>query len=95
MKKHERGNEDNIVTEGMHEGKADDNIVTKGPQMRYTDEQFIALKMKVSAKMKEFDRNMELGRNLNKIIKYFILLTLLVVKINSQYTQSVHLAQIK
>ena len=69
MKKHERGNDDNIVTKGVHDGKTEDNIVTKGPQIRYTEEQYIALKKKVTAQMEEFDRKMELGRNLNKIMK--------------------------
>ena len=43
MKKHERGNDDNIITKGVHDGKTEDSIVTKGPQIRYTEEQFIAL----------------------------------------------------
>merc|ERR1711954_232416 len=68
MKKHERGNEYNFITSGLYDGKTEDNILTKGPQIRYTDEQFIALKKKVSAQMDEFDRKMELGRNLNKIM---------------------------
>ena len=82
MKKHERGNEynfitkglhdgkteDNIVTKGLHDGKTEDNIVTNGSQIRYTEEQYIALKKKVTAQMEEFDRKMELGRNLNKIM---------------------------
>ena len=68
MKKHDGKTEDNIVTKGLHDGKTEDNILTKGPQIRYTDEQFIALKKKVSAQMDEFDRKMELGRNLNKIM---------------------------
>ena len=68
MKKHDWKTEDNIVTKGLHDGKTEDNILTKGPQIRYTDEQFIALKKKVSAQMDEFDRKMELGRNLNKIM---------------------------
>ena len=51
-----------------HYWKTEDNIVTKGPQIRYTEEQYIALKKKVSAQMEAFDRKMELGRNLNKIM---------------------------
>ena len=30
MKKHERVNEDNIVTKGPHEGKTEDKVVTEG-----------------------------------------------------------------
>merc|ERR1711954_27568 len=44
MKKHDWKTEDNIVTKGLHDVKTEDNILTKGPQIRYTDEQFIALK---------------------------------------------------
>merc|ERR1712082_18419 len=43
-------------------------VVNNGSQIRYTDEQYIALKKKVSAKMEAFDRKMELGRNLNKLM---------------------------
>ena len=67
-KKHDAKTEDNVVTKRVHDGKTGDNIVSKGPQIRYTEEQFIALKKKVSAQMEEFDRKMELGRNLNKIM---------------------------
>ena len=51
MKKHERGNEDNVAT--------------NEEQISCTDEE---LKKKVSAKMKEFNRKIELGRKLNKIM---------------------------
>ena len=64
MKKHERGNDDNIVTKGVYDGKTEDNIVTKGPQIRYTEEQFIALKKKVSAQMEEFDIMIKLEQKL-------------------------------
>jgi len=68
MKKHDVKTEDNVVTKGVHDGKTEDDNVTKGPQIRYTEKQFIALKKKVSAQMEEFDRKIELGRNLNKIM---------------------------
>ena len=61
-------NQDNIVTKRLDDVGTDDNILTKRPQIRYTEEQYIALKKKVSAQMEEFDRKMELGRNLNKIM---------------------------
>merc|ERR1712082_260885 len=82
MKKHERGNDDNIVTKGMHDGKTEDNIVTKelhngktennvttnGEHIRYTDEKFIALQKRVTAQMEEFDTKMELGRYVNLVV---------------------------
>merc|ERR1711954_594855 len=49
MKKHDVKTEDNVVTKESHDGKTEDNIFTKGPQIRYTEEQFIVLKKKVSA----------------------------------------------
>ena len=55
MKKHERGNEYNVVTNGLHDGKTDNNIVTKGlhdgktedkdEQISFTHERFIAVQM--------------------------------------------------
>ena len=99
MKKHERGNDDNIITKGvndwktediivtkeLHDGKTEDNIVTKelhdgktennvttnGEHIRYTDEKFIAVQKRVTAQMEEFDRKIELGRNLNKIMNEY------------------------
>ena len=52
MKKHERGNEDNVAT--------------NEDQISCTDEE---LEKRVSAKMKEFNRKIELGRKLNIIVK--------------------------
>ena len=51
MKKHERGNEDNVAT--------------NEEQISCTDEE---LEKRVSAKMKEFNRKIELGQKLNKIM---------------------------
>ena len=51
MKKHERGNEDNVAT--------------NEDQISCIDEE---LEKSVSAKMKEFNRKIELGRKLNKIM---------------------------
>ena len=65
MKKHERGNEYNFITSGLYDGKTEDNIVTKGPQIRYTDEE---LENEVININKEFNRKIELGRKLNKIV---------------------------
>ena len=82
MKKHQGENEDNIVTKGLHDVKTDDNIVTKGlhyektennvttngENIRYAEEKFIAVEKRVSTKMEEFDRKIELGREVNKIM---------------------------
>ena len=65
MKRHERGNEDNIITKSVHDGKTEDNVVTNGQQISCTLEQ---LQKRVSAQMKEFDRMMELGRNLKLLV---------------------------
>ena len=84
MKKHERRNDDNIVTKGVHDGKTDDNVVSKGldggktednvanneEQISCPSETFIAVQKRVSAQMKEFNRKIEFGRKLFKIVKY-------------------------
>ena len=36
MKRHERGNEDNMVSKGVHDGKTENNVVTKGKQKSCT-----------------------------------------------------------
>ena len=41
---------------------------TEGQQISFTDEQFIALEKEVFADCKEFDRKIELGQKLNKIM---------------------------
>ena len=64
-KKHDVGTDDNIVTKGLHYGKTENNVTTNQEQIRYTDEE---LEKRVSAKMKEFDRKIELGQKLNKIM---------------------------
>ena len=43
-------------------------VVNNGSQIRCTDEKFIAVKKRVFAELEEFDRKMELGRNLNIIM---------------------------
>ena len=65
MKKHDGKTEDNIVTKELHNGKTEDNILTKGPEMKYTAEE---LEKRVFAQMEEFNRKIELGRKLNKIM---------------------------
>ena len=67
MKKHERGNEDNNVTKGVHDVGRDDNIVTKGLHDGKTNEEQICctdgeLEKRESAEMEEFNRKIELGR---------------------------------
>merc|ERR1711954_152827 len=56
---------DNVVTKGVHDGKTGDNIGTNEEQISCTDEE---LEKRVSAKMEEFDKQMELGRNMNIIM---------------------------
>ena len=65
MKKHDVKTEDNDVTKGLHDGKTEDNIGTNEEQISCIDEE---LEKSVSAQMDEFDRKMELGRKLNKIM---------------------------
>ena len=67
MKRHERENEDNIVTKGLHDGKTEDNVATKADQKSYTTENFMRLENEVLADWKEFNRRIELGREMNKI----------------------------
>ena len=82
MKKHERGNEDNnvtkgvhdvgrddnIVTKGLHDGKTEDNIGTNEEQISCNSERFMGLEKILHAKNKEFNRKIELGREVNKIV---------------------------
>ena len=79
MKKHEGENEDNIMTEGLHYVGRYDNIVTKGENDQKTEnnvttnEEQISctdgeLEKRESAEMEEFNRKIELGRKLNKIL---------------------------
>ena len=79
IKKHQGENEDNIVTKGVHDVGTDDNIVTKGlhdekrennvanneEQKSCTDEE---LENEVININKEFNRKIELGQKLNKIV---------------------------
>ena len=65
MKKHDVKTEDNVVTKGVHDVKTEDNIGTNEEQISCIDEE---LEKRVSAKMKEFNRKIELGQKLNKIM---------------------------
>ena len=64
-KKHEGENEDNIVTKGVHDVKTAINVVTNREQKSWTDEE---LEKRVITINKEFNRNIELGHELNKIM---------------------------
>ena len=57
-KKHDVKTEDNVVTKGVHDVKTGDNIGTNEEQISCIDEE---LEKRVSAKMKEFNRKIELG----------------------------------
>merc|ERR1711954_26586 len=61
----EKNPPDNVVTKGVHDGKTGDNIGTNEEQISCIDEE---LEKRVSAKMEEFNRKIELGRKLNKIM---------------------------
>ena len=39
MKKHERGNEYNFITKGLHDGKTEDNVANNEEQISCTDEE--------------------------------------------------------
>ena len=65
MKKHDVKTEDNVVTKGVHDVKTEDNIGTNEEQISCIDEE---LEKRVSDKMKEFNRKIELGREVNKIM---------------------------
>ena len=67
------GNEYNFITKGVHDVGRDDNIVTKGLHDGKTNEEQICctdgeLEKRESAEMEEFNRKIELGRKLNKIL---------------------------
>ena len=64
-------NEDNIVNKGLNDVGTDHNISNMGLDDRKTEnnvENNEELEKKVSAQMEEFNRKMELGRKLNKIM---------------------------
>ena len=63
-------NEEIVVNMGLHEGKIvnDDEDVTNGEQISYTSEKFIGLEKRVFAQINEFNRKIELGRNLKLIV---------------------------
>ena len=65
MKKHDVKTEDNFLSKGLHDWKTEENIGTNEEQISCTDEE---LKKKVCAKMKEFNRKIELGQKLNEIM---------------------------
>ena len=73
MKIHDEKNthDDNVVTKGLHHGNtvSEDNVViTNGPKISCAHEKFIALEKKVIGLNKEFNRKIELGRNLKTIV---------------------------
>ena len=49
----------------MHDGKTENNVTTNGENIKYTDEE---LEKRVFAQMEEFNRKIELGQKLNKIV---------------------------
>ena len=71
MKKHERGNEYNFITKGLHDGKTEDNVVTMGLHDGKTEDNVANNEEQISCKdeelekrvfdMEEFNRMIELG----------------------------------
>ena len=72
IKRHDRKTvqEDNVVNMGLYEGKMvnDDTIITNREQISYTSEKFIGLEKRVFSQINEFNRKIELGRNLKLIV---------------------------
>ena len=72
MKRHEEktGHEDNVVTYGLNNGETvnEDTIITNGMKKGCTSENFIGLEKKVIGLNREFNRKIELGRNLKLIV---------------------------
>ena len=78
MKKHERGNDDNIVTKGVHDVGTDDNIVTMGQNDGKTEDNAANNEEQISCKdeelekrvfaMEAFNLKIDLGRELNKLM---------------------------
>ena len=68
MKKHDFKTEDNVVTKGLHDGKTEDNVATNDEQISCNSERFMGLEKILHAKNKEFNRKIELGREVNKIV---------------------------
>ena len=64
IKKHERKTEDNIITKGLHDGKTEDNVANNEEQISCTSERFMGLEKILHAKNKEFNRKIEMGRNI-------------------------------
>ena len=68
MKRHERENEDNVVTKGLHDRKTEDNAATNEEQISCTSERFMGLEKILHAKNKEFNRKIEMGRNIKLLV---------------------------
>ena len=68
MKKHDRGNDENFITNGLHDGKTEYNVATETVQKSCTSENFMGLEKEMLADWKEFNRKIELGQEVNKIV---------------------------
>ena len=62
VKRHERENEDNVVTKAVHDEKTEDNVVTNGEQRSCSSGSDEELEKRVIDKNKEFNRKIELGQ---------------------------------
>merc|ERR1712112_609022 len=65
MKKHDVKTKDNVVNKELHDGKTENNLANNEEQKSCTDEE---LENEVININKEFNRKIELGRKLNKIV---------------------------
>ena len=68
MKRNEREYEDNFITRGVYDWKTVDIVATKGQQIRCTSEKSMGLEKRLHAKLKEFNRKMEIGRKVKFIL---------------------------
>ena len=68
MKRHEEktGHEDNVVTSRLYDGETENG--ENGQKISCSSEKFIGLEKKVIGLNREFNRKIELGRNLKLIV---------------------------
>ena len=76
IKRHDRKTvkEDNVVNIELYGGKMvnKDDAVSNGKQISYTSEKFIGLEKRVFSQINEFNRKIELGRNLKLIVDKYV-----------------------
>ena len=55
-------NEDNFITNGLHDGKIENNVANNEEQISFTIEKYIALENELLAEWREFNKKIELGQ---------------------------------